>query len=357
MKNCNLEERINFLDQMRVIACFMVIVVHSCEFFFIDGESIGIRSLNDGWWVSVFDSAFRCSVPLFVMISAYLLVPLKGSVEQFFKKRLIRVVIPFVVWSLLYAVLPYFWNGMTGQEVASSVFRLLYNFNNASGHLWFVYMLVGLYLFMPVISPWLEKVGKKAERSFLILWFLSTFFPYIRAFYGAVYGECYWNEFNMLWYYSGFLGYVVLAHYIRHHLTWSLSKQLTLGCLLYLVGYYVTASVWYNQIPVATELQELELSWRFCTPNVAMMSFGAFVVIQSLFSKQQKPNRVIIEVSRLSYGIYLMHIFVLNAVYMLIEGMFSTPLTIVLVGILTFVICIILTKLLSFLPYSKFIVG
>ncbi len=277
--------------------------------------------------------------------------------EQFFKKRLIRVVIPFVVWSLLYAVLPYFWNGMTGQEVVSSVFRLLYNFNNASGHLWFVYMLVGLYLFMPVISPWLEKVGKKAERLFLILWFLSTFFPYIRAFYGAVYGECYWNEFNMLWYYSGFLGYVVLAHYIRHHLTWSLSKQLTLGGLLYLVGYYVTASVWYNQIPVATELQELELSWRFCTPNVAMMSFGAFVVIQSLFSKQHKPNRVITEVSRLSYGIYLMHIFVLNAVYMLIEGMFSTPLTIVLVGILTFVICIILIKLLSFLPYSKFIVG
>ncbi len=92
-----MERRIVFLDYMRAIACFMVIIVHSCEFFFIDGSNIGIRSIDDGWWVSVIDSAFRCSVPLFVMISAYLLVPVVGNVKIFFKKRLIRVVVPFSV--------------------------------------------------------------------------------------------------------------------------------------------------------------------------------------------------------------------------------------------------------------------
>lgn len=61
-------KRITFLDYMRVMACFMVIMVHSCEFFFIDGAGIGIRSLNDGFWVSVIDSAFRCSVPLLSLI-------------------------------------------------------------------------------------------------------------------------------------------------------------------------------------------------------------------------------------------------------------------------------------------------
>lgn len=55
-------KRIVFLDYMRVIACFMVIMVHSCEFFFIDGANIGIRTPGDGFWVSVIDSAFRCSV-------------------------------------------------------------------------------------------------------------------------------------------------------------------------------------------------------------------------------------------------------------------------------------------------------
>ena len=357
MKDKKTETRIYFLDSMRVIACFMVIVVHSCEFFFIDGEAIGIRSLDDGWWVSVVDSAFRCSVPLFVMISAYLLVPVKGDAGVFFKRRLTRVVVPFAVWSLLYAVLPCLWGAASGQEAASSILRLLYNFNGSSGHLWFIYMLVGLYLFMPVLSPWLEKAGKRAERLFLVLWFASTFFPYLRDRLGAVYGECYWNEFNMLWYFSGFLGYVVLAHYIRHHLAWSPARRMVLGSLMYLVGYAVTAVIWYHRIPVATTLQELELSWRFCTPNVVLMSFGAFVVIQSLSGKRQQPGKLVTEVSSLSYGVYLMHIFVLNAVYMLIGGMWSTPLTILSVGVLTFVACILLAKVLSLLPCGKYLVG
>ena len=110
-------KRIVFLDYMRVIACFMVIMVHSCEFFFIDGDNIGIRNLNDGFWVSLIDSAFRCSVPLFVMISAFLLVPLKENAALFFKRRLTRVVIPFAVWSLLYAALPYLWGGAELSEV------------------------------------------------------------------------------------------------------------------------------------------------------------------------------------------------------------------------------------------------
>lgn len=58
-----MSSRIAFLDYMRVIACFMVILVHSCEFFFIDGDDIGIRNMEDGFWVCVIDSAFRLYRP------------------------------------------------------------------------------------------------------------------------------------------------------------------------------------------------------------------------------------------------------------------------------------------------------
>ncbi len=351
-----MSQRIVFLDFVRVIACFMVIMVHSCEFFFIDGSEIGIRSLSDGWWVSVIDSAFRCSVPLFVMISAYLLVPVSGSVGEFFRKRLVRVVIPFVVWSLLYATLPYLWGDMSGDEVAKSVMRLAYNFNDASGHMWFVYMLVGLYLFMPVISPWLERVGRRGEEGFLALWVASTFFPYLRNFVGAVYGECYWNEFNLLWYFSGFVGYVVLAHYVRRHRAWSPSRRIATGALLYIIGYAVTATKWYGRIPTATTLQELELSWRFCTPNVVMESLGAFLVIEGLFARS-RGNRLITSISKLSYGIYLMHIFVLTTVYRLVAGSMSTPWTILVVGATTFAVCYLLSLLLSLLPGSRYVIG
>ena len=118
-----------------MIACFMVIMVHSCEFFFIDGDSIGIRSVSDGFWVSAIDSAFRSSVPLFVMASSYLLLPMRGSSQNFFKRRFIRVVVPFAVWSLLYAILPWSWGDITYTDVQANLLQLLWNFNGASGHL------------------------------------------------------------------------------------------------------------------------------------------------------------------------------------------------------------------------------
>ena len=183
---------------MRAIACFMVIIAHSCEFFFIDGDNIGIRNMEDGFWVSVIDSAFRCSVPLFVMISSYLLVPVRSGVTTFIKRRMVRVVITFIIWSILYAVLPNIWGGMQAPDVKNSLLHLAYNFNDASGHMWFVYMIIGLYLFMPIISPWLEKVNKKIELCFLLLWVISSFFPYIRTAVEYVYGECYWNDYKIL---------------------------------------------------------------------------------------------------------------------------------------------------------------
>lgn len=353
----NMNNRIVSLDYMRVIACFMVIMVHSCEFYFIDGSNIGIRSLNDGYWVSIIDSALRCSVPLFVMISAYLLVPIKGSVKLFFKKRFSRVLIPFIIWSLLYAVLPFIWGDMDKSEVFDSLIHLTYNFNDASGHMWFIYMLIGLYLFMPIISPWLERAGKRAEEYFILLWFLASFFPYIRTFTGYVYGECYWNEFNLLWYFSGFIGYVVLAYYIRNYLTWNLRTQFVAGIVLYIVGYLITACIWYNRIPMSVTLQELELSWRFCTPNVIFESIGAFLIIQSIFVKN-KGCRLINDISNLSYGMYLMHIFVLGFVFNRTESLsFSTPVTILITGTLTFMICAIVAKLISYIPKSKYIIG
>lgn len=335
----------------------MVIMVHSCEFFFIDGNNIGIRNMDDGLWVSVIDSAFRCSVPLFVMISSYLLVPIQGDTVSFFKRRMVRVVIPFIIWSILYATLPYIWGGMDGSDIVDSLGHLAYNFNDASGHMWFVYMLIGLYLFMPIISPWLEKVDTKFELWFLILWFISSFFPYIRTAVGDVYGESYWNEYNMLWYFSGFLGYLVLAHYIRHHLQWNKTKMITIGTALYMIGYIITATIWYNRIPTAVTLQQLELSWRFCTPNVIMMSFGAFIVIQAIFSSRNTENKFVKEISNLSYGIYLMHIFILGAVYSLLDGLYPTHVTIVFVGLLTFISCCLISKSLSYLPLNKYIIG
>lgn len=350
-------ERIVFLDYLRVIACFMVIMVHSCEFFFIDGDSIGIRTASDGFWVSVIDSAFRSSVPLFVMASSYLLLPLKGSSHDFFKRRFVRVFIPFVVWSFLYAVLPWAWGEIAYADVKSNLLQLLWNFNASSGHLWFIYMLIGLYMFMPILSPWLKGVTKRGEQLFLLVWFLTTFWHYGKLLVGDVYGECYWNEFHTFWYFSGFIGYLVLSHYIRTYIQWSLKKSLLVGITMFLIGYLFTSIVYYHRTFTATELQELELSWRFCSFNVVMMTFGVFVIIKKISFQRGWLYALVVQISRLSYGVYLMHIFILGFSYKILGGYFSTPVTIVLVGTSTFIGCCLLAKLLSYLPSGKYIVG
>ena len=127
-------ERVVFLDYLRVIACFMVITVHCIEPFYLGGEGTLIRNMTDAAWSTFLDSALRAAVPLFVMASSYLLFPLKYDTATFFKKRFVRVCIPLIIWSLLYALIPYY-GSAEGFDRGANLGSLLLNFNPHSGHL------------------------------------------------------------------------------------------------------------------------------------------------------------------------------------------------------------------------------
>ena len=64
-------KRIVFLDYLRAISIFMVLVAHVCEFYY--GAILNPDPANeaDRWWAIIVDSACRASVPLFVITSAY----------------------------------------------------------------------------------------------------------------------------------------------------------------------------------------------------------------------------------------------------------------------------------------------
>ena len=88
-----------WVDWMRVMACLMVMTVHSTEPFYLGGEGARILTANDAKWVSFFDTFVRACVPLFVVASSYLQFPLHYSTGEFLLRRVVRVVIPFIVWS------------------------------------------------------------------------------------------------------------------------------------------------------------------------------------------------------------------------------------------------------------------
>lgn len=350
--------RIAFLDFTRAITCFMVIVVHTCEFFYVG--DITLFTDKEVFWAALIDSALRVSVPIFVMMSSYLLLPLKDDLEIFLKRRLTRVVIPFIVWSLAYATLPVLWGALDADGVKENLLRLTYNFNMASGHLWYIYMFIGLYLFMPIISPWLQSAKRRHIEYFLALWFISTFHHYATYFIGTedgLYGECYWNEFHSLWYFSGHIGYIVLAYYIREYINFTAKKSLLIGIPLFLTGwaiaYYSFASLYSSN-----DIYTMELGWRFCSPNVAIATFALFIMFKCIRCKNQVVLRVVEDVSRLCYGIYLAHIFILNTMYNLLNSHIDAiPLKIGAISITTYIATYLLVKILSYLPKGKYIVG
>ena len=116
-----------WLDFLRVTACFMVMVVHSTEPFYLGGDGTLVLSATDAFWVSLFESVCRCCVPLFVIASSYLQFPIHYSTGEFFRRRAVRILVPMALWTVVYALV---W----GEPVAN--FKgLLLNFNYAAGHL------------------------------------------------------------------------------------------------------------------------------------------------------------------------------------------------------------------------------
>ena len=368
-----MKARITFLDYLRVAACFMVMLVHSSETFYaadasgLAGNVSMLANESNRFWVAFFDGGVsRTAVPLFMIISAFLLVPMGEGVTmtQFYKRRFKRILPPFIFFLLLYCFLPLAWGGMNWEQSMNDLKLLPFNFPSMGGHLWFMYPLIGLYLIIPVISPWLERASAKEERIFIGLFAFTTLIPWLHRFVTPeLWGECFWNPFTAFWYCSGFIGYLVLAHYIRVHLDWSRKRKLIVGISCFLVGAAFTAwSFWLKGVPgQIIETPMLEWSWEFCTPNVLCATFGIFLLFTCI--KEHKVPAIVTETSKLSYGMYLMHMFFLAAIAQwMVNGDITNPripvyLAIPAIAILTFVCCWITTKLLSYLPKSKYIVG
>ena len=371
------KQHIIFLDYVRIVACLMVMLVHSSENFYGADPTVGmagnvsmLANESNRFWVAFYDGGVsRTAVPLFFMVSAFLLVPMRPqqTMTTFYRRRFMRILPPFITFLLLYSLLPLLWGGMTWQQSLMDLNILPFNFPSMAGHLWFMYPLISLYIIIPVVSPWLQQSSARDELIFLGFFAFTTFIPWLHRFVSPeLWGECFWNQFSAFWYCSGYLGYLVLAHYIRFHLQWSRGRRLRLGLLFFLVGAAFTAwSFWWKGVPgqyIETPL--LEWSWEFCTPNVLCATFGIFLLFTCISPSQRPKGQHICEsLAKLTFGMYLMHMFFLApiAAY-IVHGDVANPLlpvwaAIPVIALLTFLCSAIATKLLSYLPGSRYIVG
>lgn len=253
-------QHIVWLDVVRFVAMFTVVCCHCTDpFNFYPGTAPNIGEIK--LWGAIYGALLRPCVPLFVMITGALLLPVRGEISVFYKKRIPRVLWPFLIWSVIYNLFPWITGVLgikpevildffpySGEEVMRQslpvsldyIAQIPFNFSIVDVHMWYIYLLIGLYLYLPVFSAWVEKASDKAKLWFLGAWAVTLLLPYYNQFVAQyLWGTCSWNAFGMLYYFAGFNGYLLLGHYLRN-LDWSLGKILAIGLPMFVIGYAVT---------------------------------------------------------------------------------------------------------------------
>ena len=328
------KDRLVWCDALRLLAFFMLLCCHAADPFYAaaayasSGASVDTELVQ---WGVRWGSFVRPCVPLFVMLTGVLSLPVSGSMESFYKKRIPRVLFPFLIWSVIYYLTPWMtgvlgmdssvvyklfsWAESDSQSLADGltlVSRIPYAFSFIACHMWYIYMLIGLYFYLPIFSAWVEKATKRQKEIFLILWALSTFLPYFNEYVSRyAFGTCEWNSFGLFYYFAGFSGYMLLGHYIQHYIHWTWSKTCAVSLPLLVGGFLITYSGYSYIMELPEKTPELvELFWTYNTPNVAMMTLACFLLVYRIRIKAD--SRMAAWLSNLTtcgFGIYMIHYF------------------------------------------------
>lgn len=323
-------QHIVWLDVVRFIAMFTVVCCHCTDpFNFYPGTAPNIGEIK--LWGAIYGSVLRPCVPLFVMITGALLLPVRGDASTFYKKRIPRVFYPFLIWSVLYNLFPWITGLLglnpqiildffpyAGEEVMRQSFSVSleyilmipFNFSILAVHMWYIYLLIGLYLYLPVFSAWVEKASERAKLMFLLAWGVTLLLPYYYQFVSNyLWGACSWNSFGMLYAFAGFNGYLLLGHYLKN-LEWSLKKTLTIGIPMFAVGYAVTF-LGFRHITALPEYTDemLELFFTYCSLNVVMMTIPVFMLAKKVKVNSERMKKALANLTVCGFGIYMIHYF------------------------------------------------
>lgn len=353
--------RIVWADLLRLMAILMVICIHCSDPFNVSPEARSNPEYN--LWGSLYGTFMRPCVPLFVMLTGMLLLPVREEMNRFYKKRMLRIIVPFVVWSLLYNLFPYFtgimgWNpsllstmfAYAGDAPSQSLESCLYNismipfkFNSYTIPLWYIYMLIGLYLYMPFLSGWLKQASDKQIRTFLYIWGATLFLPYLSELLGKdILGVSAWNSFSMLYYFAGFNGYLVLGYYLYNRKVPLPTLPTIVGAIVAFVVGYIITYIGFKSMTARPDITEeqLELFFLYCSPNVFLMTGAMFVLVQKIRITSSWAIRVLANITRCGLGIYMIHYFMVGIGYLVVNALnvpvsFRIPVTALLVFVLS----------------------
>ncbi len=336
--------RLYYIDNLRVLACFLVLLTHSVM--------ASTNPENESFWIFGLSFIGSPSSELFLALSGTVLLPVKTGFRQFYSRRFTKLLPPLLIWSVLGILLYTHTQDMPWTDAWNRIIRI--PLQPVIGVYWFVYAMVGLYFFAPFISPWIHKASKCQIELFLGLWVINMTLPWIIYFipqFTTLFnanGNYYWS----LCYFGGFLGYWLLGYYLRKYpIKIGLNFKwiaLLIGVITYPIAIYVIKS---GGADTFVLLDNLQIGSAFL---VAFL----YTIMQNI-RLGHRFQKVITNIAKYSFCIYLTHIYIARELYW---GIFNGstlhifPRTF-LIALLTLATGYLLTYILTFIPHGEYITG
>jgi len=355
-----MSSRLLWADLVRVYAVFAVILLHAAAMPNTSFEKIPLT----WWWQTNIYTAITCTcIPLLVMLSgALLLIPEKWDVKRFLQRRMTKVVIPLLPWSLVYAGWRmYVWrHDLTLWDVVASLLGGLKK--PIFPHLWFMYLIIILYFLVPVLRIYLANSSLKNQLYVAALWlFACTIKPIFETLLGISFGVNIDPVF-------GYVGYFLLGATFVKYLPDKISRRWVGACGIALAGCAIITMLGTYMLSVRAGTLDKFFYDPF-SPTVILMSMASFVLLRNLgtaFSERADTHRALIRqitfASELSYGVYLVHALVIVILEsgrlgfsvdpMRYPPIFAAPVIAIVVSVLS----LLLTGLLRRVPMLKWLV-
>jgi len=317
----NKSERLAWMDLLRVICLFLVVLIHVCACVSGGAAVRGVSSTEcglAGLIVSCFYVVSRgVAVPLLIMISGALLLGRNESVTTFYRKRFGKILVPFLAWSCI-SILCLWLAGQTLRDgtpitLTSSLGAILSG--NIVGGFWFLYMLISLYLAAPFLSILVRNAPKSTMMWFLILWwFAIAVFPVLDSIAQEsldIEGITVYFQFHLVAHWVGLFvaGYVLKDVLISKR--WALIALAVWFCLSLMRP--VSTHVCYNYPDSSITLCLIFMD-KYIFPIVlchAVLPLMVFLAFRSLCDHpsvvSSRLGRIIISFAPLTFGIYLCH--------------------------------------------------
>lgn len=309
-----IKKRLLYPDLLKTIAIFGVILIHvSASFMY----SLTEENKNSFITAMVLNFLFLWSVPVFIMISGmFLLKNSDENIPTFIKKRVSKVLIPFVSWCLLYYIYTGYFNlhplSLNKETLLGFVKDVLTH--KIFFHLWFVYMIIIMYVFTPILRKIVHKF--RVMKGLLLVGTLFFLIPLTNlvSFLTNSDFRTWTLTINFIPYsrYILFIGYFVLGYYLSK-ITLTI-KQKQLVYVFGLIGFIIVTFGTYSLTKNNGGILVTDLAY-YLHPPVLLISIAIFVFFKDHFNNES--NTFFNKLGDYSFQVYLMHMLILNLIIIL----------------------------------------